>query len=63
MSDYRLSCRHCGGRFVEMKDLAFHPCPAQPDTRRRRRSADRQPARGKVRIKTQRRSEAGGGAR
>lgn len=45
--DYRLTCRHCGGRFVEMVDLAFHPCPPQSDTHKSRRKGDRRPGRGK----------------
>jgi hypothetical protein len=29
MTDYRMTCRHCGARFVEMRDLLFHRCPVQ----------------------------------
>lgn len=39
--DFRLHCRHCGGRFVEMKDLAFHHCPGRSDAQNPPRSDER----------------------
>lgn len=36
---FELECRHCRGRFVEMKDLCFHPCPgSEPKPPRRNKT-------------------------
>jgi ribosomal protein L37E len=43
--DYRLHCKRCGGRFVEMVDLLFHRCgqpakrPAKVPWKRRKNRA------------------------
>jgi hypothetical protein len=31
---YELECRHCGRRFLEMRELLFHPCPSNSNARR-----------------------------
>jgi hypothetical protein len=28
---FELTCRHCGGRFVEMAKLLFHRCPGRSE--------------------------------
>jgi hypothetical protein len=35
--DYAMTCRQCGGRFVEMADFLFHRCPGQAASRPVRR--------------------------
>lgn len=40
--DYRMTCKRCGGRFLEMKDLLFHKCkPEKPEDRPPRRKPKR----------------------
>ncbi len=41
--NYTMPCRRCGGRFLEMKDLLFHPCqqPAKRPPARPRRQKSR----------------------
>ncbi len=62
MTDYRLTCRHCGGRFVEMKDLLFHRCPGRADEQNSRRRSDRRPAKARVVTKPQGLFPSGEGA-
>jgi hypothetical protein len=58
MTDYRMTCRHCGGRFLEMANLLFHRCSGQSDAQNRPRSRAKRPVRGKVATGTQRLSGA-----
>jgi hypothetical protein len=59
---YELTCRGCGGRFVKMVDLLFHPCSARNDARKGRQSRKRRPGRGRTRTKAERLLPAGKGA-
>ena len=63
MSEYHLTCRHCGCQFLETVDLLFHHCAAQGDAQKPRRNAKRSAGQGKVRTKAQRPSPAGEGVR
>jgi len=63
MTDYHLTCRHCGQRFLEMTLLLYHHCPALADAQNRRRRHAKRPAKGKVATKTQRLLPVGEGAR
>jgi hypothetical protein len=38
---FELECRHCSGRFVEMKDLLFHRCPGSGEPKPQRRKPRR----------------------
>jgi hypothetical protein len=53
MTDYRMTCRHCGGRFLEMVDLLYHACPNRPDAHKGRQNRKRRPGRGNLRTKAQ----------
>jgi len=61
-TDYRLTCRHCGERYLETVQLLFHRCPAQNDAQKARRNADCLPERQKVRTPERRRTPASEGA-
>jgi len=50
-ADYAMTCRHCGGAFLEMVDLLFHQCAGQPARRTMSIISHGQPAkRRKVRL-------------
>jgi predicted nucleic acid-binding Zn-ribbon protein len=58
MTDYRMTCRHCGQRFLEMAKLLFHRCPGQGNAQNRARSHAKQPTKVKAANPTERRTWA-----
>jgi hypothetical protein len=59
-SDFKLHCRHCGGAFLEMVELLFHPCqqPARSKHGATRRGSGQRGRRGMSRAKTAEVSDA-----